>query len=114
MSDIETTSDARKIVEAQLDAYNNRDIDAFAAVFSDEIRVFKFPNDLSTSGITDFKTGYASYFENTPDLHCKIINRIIKGNKVIDHELVTRNGQTIEAVAIYELEEGKIAKVTFL
>lgn len=101
------------IVQQQLDAYNARNIDAFAATYSKNVKVYYYPNKLSYEGIDNLKKGYASFFENTPDLHCEIKNRIVYGNKVIDEELVLMNGEKIKAVAIYEVENGKIAKVTF-
>ncbi|MBW1295702.1 nuclear transport factor 2 family protein [Aquimarina litoralis] len=102
------------IVQQQLDAYNSRDIDAFTATFSENVKVYYYPNKLSYEGKENLKKGYAPFFENTPDLHCDITNRIVYGNKVIDEELVLINGEKIKAVAIYEVENGKIAKVTFL
>ena len=36
------------------------------------------------------RKGYASFFENTPDLNCEIKNRIIIGNKVIDEEYLAK------------------------
>ena len=57
---------------------------------------------------------YTPFFKNTPDLHCKLLKRIVHGNQVIDHELVTINGRQVSAVAIYTMENGKITSVTFL
>lgn len=103
-----------QIVQQQLDAYNTRDIDAFVDTYADQIEVYNFPNELSYKGKDNLRKGYADFFKNTPDLHCKVVHRIVYGNKVIDEELVTINGQKINAVAIYEVNNGKIAKVTFL
>jgi hypothetical protein len=60
------------------------------------------------------RKGYENYFKNTPELHCKLIKRIVHKDQVIDHELVTANGRTFKAVAIYKMKNGKIASVTFL
>ncbi len=60
------------------------------------------------------KFDYATFFESTPDLNCKVLNRIVIGNKVIDEEYITANGDNFSAVAIYEVENGKITKVTFI
>ncbi|TCK68897.1 hypothetical protein DFQ05_0407 [Winogradskyella wandonensis] len=103
-----------EIVQQQLDAYNARDIDAFMATYSNDIKLYNFPNELRTEGQEAMKTSYKGFFENTPDLNCKILKRIVTGNKVIDHELVTANGNTFKAVAIYEVENGLISKVTFV
>ena len=102
------------IVQQQLDAYNERDIETFLKAFSDHVEVYNFPNESSYSGIENMRKRYANLFQNTPDLYCKIENRIVIGNKVIDEELVTKNGNIINAVAIYEITNGKISKVTFI
>lgn len=102
------------LAEQQLTAYNNRDIDAFLVPFADNVKVYNFPNNLRYEGKDNMRKGYAGFFENTKDLHCKILKRIVFENKVIDHELVTANGRQFKAVAIYEIENGKIAKVTFM
>ncbi|WP_190809133.1 nuclear transport factor 2 family protein [Flagellimonas sp. S3867] len=108
------TNDSESVVQTQLDAYNARDIDAFMATFSDDIELLNFPNKLAQKGTLKMKASYEEFFESTPDLHCEIKNRIVIGNKVIDEEFVTANGSSFGAVAIYEVENGKIAKVTFL
>ena len=102
------------IVQQQLDAYNARDIDAFMATYAEDVKVYNFPNSLDYEGKEKMRKNYASFFENTLDLHCEIKNRIVIGNKVIDEEYITANGQNFSAVAIYEVENGTIAKVTFV
>ncbi|MEM7484810.1 MAG: nuclear transport factor 2 family protein [Bacteroidota bacterium] len=102
------------IVQKQLDAYNARDIEAFMDTYSENIKLYEHPNTLLMEGQIKMKESYHSYFENTPDLNCQIKNRIVIGNKVIDEEYITANGSNFSAVAIYEVENGKIARVTFL
>ncbi len=104
----------RHIVQKQLDAYNARDIDGFMDTYSDDVKLYNFPNELFLEGKEKMRQRYAGFFENTPDLHCEIKNRIVTGNKVIDEEYITANGTNFGAVAIYEVINGKIAKVTFL
>lgn len=103
-----------QIVQQQLDAYNARDIDAFMNTYSDDIKLFNYPTELRSEGQTTMRQGYASYFKNTKDLHCEIKKRIVIGNKVIDQEYITANGANFSAVAVYEVTNGKISKVTFL
>lgn len=109
-----SASDPENIVQKQLDAYNERDIDAFMATYSDDVKLYNFPKNLTTDGNLEMQEGYTEFFTSTPDLQCEIKSRIVIGNKVIDEEQVTANGKTFSAVAIYEVENGKIAKVTFL
>lgn len=105
---------AEAIVQNQLNAYNQRDIEAFLNTYSKEVQVFNFPAELRFKGRANMREQYADFFKNTPDLHSEIKNRIVIGNKIIDEEYITMNGINFSAVAIYEVENGKIAKVTFL
>ena len=102
------------IVQKQLDAYNDRDIDAFLATYTEDVQLYNFPNKVTSEGQNAMRESYAGFFQRTLDLHCEIKNRIIIGNKVIDEEYVTMNGNHFKAVAIYEVENGLISKVTFI
>lgn len=100
----------------QLEAYNNRDIDAFAMVFSDTVRVYRQPGVLTYQGRDELHKRYGQMFENTPDLHCQLVNRIVSGNVVIDHERVqfNKNHPRREAIAVYRVRNGEIVEVTFI
>ncbi|MEM9680152.1 MAG: nuclear transport factor 2 family protein, partial [Bacteroidota bacterium] len=108
------TSDVEAIVQKQLDAYNNRDIDAFMATYTQDVKLYNYPNQLTTDGQEAMRKGYKTWFDGTPDLKAIIKKRIVIGNKVIDEEQVTANGRIFNAVAIYEVENGLISKVTFI
>lgn len=104
----------KHIVQKQVEAYNSRDIDAFLATYTKDVKVYTFPNTLNYEGREEMRKRYAPMFQKTKDLHCKIVKRIVNGSKVIDEELVTSNGNQFKAVAIYEVTNGKISRVTFL
>ncbi len=105
---------AEAIIQTQLNAYNARDIDAFLNSYSEDVQVFTFPDELRFQGKEKMREKYADLFRNNPDLHCDIKNRMLIGNKVVDEENISVNGTNFNTVAIYEVENGKIAKVTFL
>ncbi|WP_298898758.1 nuclear transport factor 2 family protein [uncultured Psychroserpens sp.] len=107
-------SKVEAIVQRNLEAYNARDIDAFMADYADDIKLYNYPNTLSTEGKEAMRKGYKDWFDRVPDLRAFIKKRIVIGNKVIDEEQVTANGKVFNAVAIYEVENGKIVKVTFI
>ncbi|WP_222611355.1 nuclear transport factor 2 family protein [Winogradskyella echinorum] len=109
-----TTSNPEAIVNKQLLAYNNRDIETFTNTYSKDVKLYSFPNKLNSEGQEALRKGYTSFFENVPDLNAEIVNRIVLGNKVIDKEKVIINGKIYYAVAIYEVENGLISKVTFI
>lgn len=55
-------------------------------------------------------------FAAYPELHCKLVNRMVQGDTVIDQEEVTRGkgAPLIEATAIYKIRHNKIQEVYFL
>lgn len=107
---------AEKLAQEQLDAYNKRDIDAFVAPYAENVKVYKFPNELLYEGKTTMYDTYGRMFARTPDLHCRLVNRIVMGNTVIDQEEVTisKKDPPMNAIAIYKVIDGKIAEVYFI
>lgn len=103
------------LAQQQLNAYNARNMEAFLLPYSDEVEVYNFPNELIYKGKDKMREGYTDFFKNQPGLHCELKNRIVQGNLVIDHEEVSSDNikTPFEAVAIYIIENGKIAKVYF-
>jgi len=104
----------RHIAQEQLDAYNERNLEKFAAAFSEDVELYVFPEIPIGKGQDFLKERYGPFFDSTPDLHCELRNRIVQGNRVIDQEYITANGKHFGAIAIYEVDNGKIAKVTFI
>ena len=102
-----------QVVQAQLDAYNARDIDAFLATYAVDAQLFEHPAKLLARGQGELRERYAARFKE-PNLHAVIVKRIVMGSLVIDHEKVTRTFPegtgVLDAVAIYEIQDGKIAK----
>ncbi|MCR9227362.1 MAG: nuclear transport factor 2 family protein [Flavobacteriaceae bacterium] len=107
-------TDAESIVQEQLAAYNKRDVEAFADTYAHDVELYEYPNKLNVKGIAKLKQQYSAFFDSTPDLEGEIVNRIVIGDKVIDHEFVTVNGSIFKAIAIYQVTNGEIAKVTFI
>ena len=114
VANIDTATNPEIIVNKQLEAYNDRNIEAFMATYTDDIKLYNYPNELTTEGQAAMRKSYLSRFEHTKDLKAVIKKRIVVGNKVIDQEQVTANGQIFNAIAIYEVENGLISKVTFI
>ncbi|WP_296320624.1 nuclear transport factor 2 family protein [Winogradskyella sp.] len=113
-SNTSSASDIEAIVQRNLDAYNAQDIDAFMADYSEDIKIYNYPNELRTDGKEAMRKGYESWFQRAKGLKAVIKKRIVFGNKVIDEEEVSANGQTFNAIAIYEVNNGKITRVTFM
>jgi len=104
------------LAQQQLNAYNNRDIDAFMEVYSDSVEIYLFPETLTTQGKPAMRERYVSLFDTTPELHCMLVKRMVQGNTVIDQELVTKKtGEPKkQAIAIYKIAHEKIQRVYFI
>ncbi|WP_194975675.1 nuclear transport factor 2 family protein [Aquiflexum lacus] len=107
---------AEKLAQEQLDAYNNRDIEAFVLPYAENVKVFNFPSELLYEGREKMYDLYGRMFARTPDLYCKLVNRMVMGNTVIDQEevTITKNEPPMRAIAIYKIVDGKIAEVYFV
>jgi imidazolonepropionase-like amidohydrolase len=103
------------LAQQQLNAYNAKDIDAFVAPYSDSVELYVFPNTLISKGKNKMYESYKTMFAQVKDLHCELVNRVVQGNTVIDHESVTGFGpKPVKAIAIYTIEKGKIQRVHFI
>lgn len=107
---------AEAVVQAQLEAYNARDIDAFIATYADDVKLFELPNKLLSEGTAPMRERYGKLFKDER-LHATIVNRIVMGDTVVDHERVRvtlpQGPGTVEAIAIYEVRDGRITTVWF-
>lgn len=106
----------QEIIQAQIIAYNAHDLDAFIALHSPTAQLFDLPTgELICEGESALRERYAKRFENDA-LHAEIVNRIVHGNRVIDHERITGilPDKIVEAVAIYDIENEKIQRVWFI
>ena len=101
------------IVQRQVDAYNARDLDRFVAEYSDRIVVVRMPaTEPAIVGKIQLAEFYATQRFNRPGLHAQIVNRIVLGNKVIDHERIAGVHATpFDIVVIYEIVGTLIERV---
>jgi len=101
------------IVQRQLDAFNAKDVTALLATYADDAELFEHPNKLLARGAAAFRERFTARFQE-PNLHAALQRRIVMGNFVFDHEIVTRTFPegpgTLEVVMIYEVQAGRIAR----
>ena len=109
------TNSVEPPVQRQLEAYNARDLDAFVAQYAENVRVFRPPGlEPAIVGRRAMAEYYAKHRFSLPALHAEVLNRMVLGNKVVDHERITGLGpQVVEAIAVYEVVGGVIRTVWF-
>ncbi|MBI1343537.1 MAG: amidohydrolase family protein [Terrimonas sp.] len=101
------------LAQEQLNAYNAHNLEAFLAPYADDVEIYQFPNTLQIKGKDAMRKAY-QFVAQSKGLYCRLVNRIISGNMVIDQEEVRGLGpDTLKGIAIYYIENGKISKVYF-
>jgi hypothetical protein len=111
------TASPEEVVQRQLDAYNAHDVEAWLATYVENGQQFEHPAKLLASGSAQLRERIIARFQE-PDLHARLIKRIVMDHTVVDHEEVTRTFSDgpgkIELVAIYEVRNGRIATAWFI
>jgi len=104
------------VVEAQLAAFNAKDIDALMATYAHDAQQYVLHGDLLAQGHEVLRARYAIRFAE-PDLHARLVSRTCIGNMVVDAEIITRNFPegvgTLEMLCVYEVVDGKIVRASF-
>lgn len=108
------------IVDKQLLAYNNQDIDAFAATYHEQVEIHYFPGGLQYKGKDELISRYGSKFARLKCLEASSLNRIVEGRFLVDHELAESCSKqagvvdrSVRVIAMYEVEDGLIRRVIF-
>ncbi|HYO21871.1 MAG TPA: amidohydrolase family protein, partial [Flavisolibacter sp.] len=103
-----------ELADQQLVAYNAHNLEAFLAPYAEDVEIYDLSsNKLQVKGKEQMRKRY-SFLNNIGTLYCNLLNRIVEGNVVIDHEEIWADGgKRFYGVAIYETENGKIKKVWF-
>jgi len=105
----------RDPVEAQLEAYNARDVELFVACFTEDVIVEDAAGARLLSGRDAFRASYAAMFAASPALHCRVVSRMRAGAFVVDEERVTGRGEgELHVIVVYTVRDGLIAHVRLL
>ncbi len=102
-------------VQRQLEAYNAGDIEAFMLNYSQNVKVWSFPNlQLLFEGHDTMRARYEPMFAEYPNLHAEVTQRTQQGNVVIDTEYATGRGAPFTAIAMYRVENEVIEEIWFI
>ena len=110
------TVDVADIAQRQLDAYNAQDLDKYCSYFTADVVVADLNGAVTGEGIEAYFARYEKAFNVYPQNKAELLNRVVVGATVIDHEKVIRapGGETFEVAAIYTFRGDKIARVDFV
>lgn len=104
------------VVQAQLDAFNAKDVEALMRTYAPNAEQFALHGERLAQGHDELRPRYMARFEE-PDLFARLLSRTVIGNIVTDLELITRNFPeglgTLEMLCIYEVVDGRIRRASF-
>ncbi|MEZ4829798.1 MAG: amidohydrolase family protein [Bacteroidia bacterium] len=110
------TASPEMIAQKQLNAWNQGNIDKYAACFSDSVEVYNYPNKLLYKGKKALYDNYEPFFAANRGAHCEIANRMVAGDVVIDEELIQlpKQSERFRVIAIYDVKQGQITAIRFI
>ncbi|WP_037286853.1 nuclear transport factor 2 family protein [Saccharibacillus sacchari] len=107
---------AEELVQLQLENYNAHDLEGFLAVYAEDAKLYNLlDGTLMAEGREAMRERYRKRFA-VDQVQAKLVNRMVIGSRVIDHEEVTQAGsdRVLQAAAIYETSEGLIRAAWFV
>ncbi|GAB3260219.1 nuclear transport factor 2 family protein [Chitinimonas naiadis] len=102
--------------QAQLERYNAHDLEGFLALYAEDVEIYDFPHTLRLQGRTAMRERYAQVLYPGATVQAVVSQRIVTGNRVIDHEQVSGHPISGEAslAVIYEVGDAGIERVWFM
>jgi uncharacterized protein (TIGR02246 family) len=84
---------AEQTVQAQLDAYNAQDVEAFVATYAEDAEVVFGSAGTTLKGRDALRERYGGVFKKYPRNHARIAERKLEGDTVVmDHEVIAGRG----------------------
>lgn len=112
----EQASEAEILAQKQLDCYNAHDLEGFLEIYAEDAKLYNLiDGTLIAQGREAMRERYRKRFAEDR-VHAELVNRMVIGSRVIDHEHVTQAGsdRIIQAAAIYETQGGRIVAAWFV
>ena len=102
-----------EIVNKRMDYYNQHNFIEFIKLYSPEVEVYTYPDELLATGTANITSIFEPKF-NAKSLRVEIVSQMHNGNHVINHEIVSENGIKTKYISIYEVKDNLIKSVRFV
>jgi hypothetical protein len=106
-----TALDPVAVVDRQLQAYNDRDADAFASTYAEGARIFRAATGaVEFEGREAIRSHYRSNTFRRSGLQASVVGRMHVGDKLVVHERLSWDGRAepLEAIVVYQVSGGLI------
>ena len=102
------------VVQANVDAYNAHDLDAYIATFTPAATFGQLGGRTLLDSRDAMKGFYKQFFEARPTVRCEIKQRSVMGPFVVDLQEISGDDQPgLQALVLSEVREGRITKVWY-
>ncbi|KTG18248.1 nuclear transport factor 2 family protein [Haloferax profundi] len=102
-------STPKAVVQRQVEAYNQGDIDEFVTCYDEQASVVDLAqNEILAEDSTEIRAHFVELFDTVPDLQCEVRDKFQVGEYVALHEHVTAMGESRDALAVYQVQNGLI------
>jgi hypothetical protein len=108
-----------EIVQQQVDAYINLNLDEFVDCYADDVVTFDLAQNegkgtIGDNGKEELTARFQQIFNHSKSIQCNILKRMVQGKMVVDHEHVVKdNNIEFYSIAMYWVENEKIQKFWF-
>ena len=105
---------AADVVSRQVDAYNAADLEGFLACYASAVVIRSGDGIVLNEGLEAMRRSYAEWFGSLPGLRAEVMNRVERGNWVVDDEHVTAQGLDMRALVAYRVRDDLIDQVVIM
>ncbi len=101
-----------RVATKQIDAFNQRDLDAFMALYAEDAVVAEFPSGkVLWTGKAEIRERYATMFRANTTPPVRVPSRVVDGGFVVDYEeWDAKAGERNHATWMYEIRGGLIRR----
>ena len=107
---------ASATVDRQIAAYNAHDLEGFLATYADSVAVQNLGDTVAVHGKAELRRSTEEWFARAPEVRSEVLNRMVIGPFVVDHERLTGapDGVPADVVGIFEVRDSLIWRVWFI
>ena len=103
-----------EVVQAQLEAYNRHDLEAFVSWYAPDAQIRHADGRLLMEGTDAIRARYAKLFADHPDVAAVVPTRIEADGWVVDEERVQLRDRELHVAVGYEVGDDLIRRVVMM
>ena len=112
-------SEATDVVDRQIAAFRNRDLERFLGFYAADVKVRDFDGNVLVDGLEAMRGQYGPLFRDSLELQVQLPRRMVAGDHVIDEEdisgfILAGFPPAMHAVVVYRVRDRLIHDVVFL